>query len=134
MIRRWAAQIARVSRSNDGVVAIQMALTLSALLGMAGLATESASCSISSARCRRRRRRRLSGAIALPIAHQSALSAGKSTTVAQTTAEAAASTEAVAVAGQNGFVNKPNGVNVTVNTPPLSPAIDAGNNNAVQVI
>ena len=111
----------RAAGSQDGVVAIQMAVSLAALMGMAGLATD----------------------VGLVLYEQrqmqaAADSAAFSAALAKSTGYPTAfATEAYAVAGQDGFVNGANLVNVAVHSPPVSPpatAADAANANAVQVI
>jgi Flp pilus assembly protein TadG len=122
MFRRFAAPVAKILRSNDGVVAIQMALTLTALLGMAGLATDVGLVMY---------KQRQMQAAADAAAFSAALDLASPNTCSTSTAY---KTEALAVAGQNGFVNGANGIAVTTNCPPVSPAADAGNTSAVQVV
>ena len=94
-----------------------MALTLSALLGMAGLATD-----VGLVLYKQRQMQTAADAAAFSAA------------IALPTGLSAARAEAKAVAGEDGFVDGANGVTVTVNNPPASPDANASNANAVQVI
>ena len=120
-VGQWAARSRRIARSRDGAVAVHVALTLSVLLGMAGLAID-----VGFAFYKLRQMQAAADAAAFSAA------------IARSTgAPADFTTEAYAVAGQNGFVNGANGVTVAVNSPPTSPpatAADAANVSAVQVI
>jgi Flp pilus assembly protein TadG len=119
---RWITDGLRSAiRSQDGVVAIQMAVSLAALLGMAGLATD-----VGLVVYKQRQMQAaadaaaFSGAMAAYSGHPQDFTA-----------------EAKAVAGQNGFVNATNGVTVTVNNAPTTPpAVNTypANGNYVQVI
>ncbi len=116
-MKRFVARVRSVTRSQDGTVAIHMALTLASLLGMAELATD----------------------VGLVLYQQRQMQAAAdaaafSAALALSTGNPSYETEAKAVAGQNGFVSGANGATVTVNNPPVSPAADAGNADAVQVI
>ena len=116
-MKKFVARVRSVTRSQDGTVAIHMALTLASLLGMAGLATD----------------------VGLVLYQQRQMQAAAdaaafSAALALSTGNPSYETEAKAVAGQNGFVSGANGATVTVNNPPVSPAADAGNADAVQVI
>ena len=105
MITRIKDGLRSVTRSQDGVVAIQMAVTLATLLGMAGLAAN----------------------VGLVLDKQrqmeaAAEAAAFSAAWAQSTGHPANyQTEAEAVAGQNGFVNNVNNVTVTANNAPTTP-------------
>ncbi len=121
MFTRITAATRDILQSEKGVVAIQMALVMTALLGMAGLAID-----IGFALDKQRQMQSAADGAAFSAA------------IAKSTGHPAAfSTEAYAVAGQVGFVNGANGVTVTVNNPPVSPpasAADAANASAIQVI
>ncbi len=121
MIRRIAVRLQSLARSQDGTVAIQVAVTLATLLGMAGLATD----------------------VGLVLYRQRQMQAAADA-AAYSGAMAAYSghpanylTEAEAVAGQNGFVNGVNTVTVSVNEAPKTPpAVNTypANGSYVQVI
>ena len=120
MFIRFAALARNFLQAKDGAVAIQMALTMTVLLGMAGLATD-----IGFALYKHRQMQSAADAAAFSAA------------IAKSTNHPAITTEAYGVAAQVGFVNGANGVTVTVNNPPVSPpatAADAANASAVQVI
>ena len=121
MFTRITAATRDILQSEKGVVAIQMALVMTALLGMAGLAID-----IGFALDKQRQMQSAADGAAFSAA------------IAKSTGHPAAfSTEAYAVAGQVGFVNGANGVTVTVNNPPVSPpasGADAANASAIQVI
>ena len=120
MFIRFAALARNFLQAKDGAVAIQMALTMTVLLGMAGLATD-----IGFALYKHRQMQSAADAAAFSAA------------IAKSTNHPAITTEAYGVAAQVGFVNGANNVTVTVNNPPVSPpatAADAANASAVQVI
>ena len=121
MLTRIAALARNIRQSCEGAIAIQMAIILVAMLGMAALATD-----IGFALYKHRQMQAAADAAAYSAA------------IAKSTGHPAAfRTEAYAVAGQVGFVNGANGVSITVNNPPVSPpasATDAANASAVQVI
>ena len=120
MFTRFAALARNILQAQDGAVAIQMALTMTVLLGMAGLATD-----IGFALYKHRQMQSAADAAAFSAA------------IAKSTNYPTITTEANAVAAQVGFVNGVNGVTVTVNNPPVSPpasATDAANASAIQVI
>jgi Flp pilus assembly protein TadG len=121
MFTRIAARARRIYRSEEGVVAIQMALVMPLLIGMGALA-------IDIGFVLGKQRQMQSAADAAAYSAAIAKSSGHPTPI---------STEAYAVAGQVGFVTGSNGVTVTVNNPPVNPpasATDAANTAAVQVI
>ena len=121
MIRRITDNFRSVIRTQDGVVAIHMAVTLAALLGMAGLATDVGLVF-------QLQRQMQAAADAAAFSAALAVSTGY---------PANYTTEAYAVAGQNGFVNGANNVTVTVYSPPKAPpasTTDAANASAIQVV
>ncbi len=117
MFPRLVSVLSNIWRSEQGAVAIQMALISVALLGITGLATD-----VGYAYYVHRQMQ--------SAADTAAFSAGQAITARF---PASYSTEAYAVAGQVGFVNGANGVSITVNQPPLPPATTT-NASAVQVI
>jgi len=121
MFTRLVSVLSNIWRSEQGAVAIQMALISVALLGMTGLATD-----VGYAYYVHRQMQSAADAAAFSAAQ--AVLAGF---------PASYSTEAYAVAGQVGFVNGANGVSITVNQPPVAPpasTADAANASAVQVV
>ena len=119
MLRKFATVTRGLLRLNEeGVVAIQMALSLTVLLGLCGLATD-----FGFAYCKQRQMQTAADAAAFSGAV--AMKAGDDY-----------NTEATAVAGQNGFVNGANGVSVGAHNPPVSPPANAAdvNSSAIQVI
>ncbi len=116
-----AAGIRSIYQSKNGAVAIQIALLMPVLIGMAALAIDI-------------------GFVLFEQRHMQSAADGAAFSAAM--AQMAGhpipiSTEAYAVAAADGFVNGANGVTVTVNTPAVSPpasAADAANPSTIQVI
>lgn len=97
--------LARLTRDRSGAVAVMTALSLTALLGVAGLGTEASLWYVT--------KRTMQGA-----ADSAAYSAAVGAAAGQSSTNAKA--EAQAVTAQYGYVNGGNNVIVTVNNPPLS--------------
>jgi Flp pilus assembly protein TadG len=120
MFTRMAARARSIYRSEDGAVAIQMALIMVVLIGMGALAID------------------IGYALSVHRKMQVAAdTAAFSAAIAKKVGYPAITTEAYGVAAQNGFVNGSNSVTVSVYNPPHSPpatAADAANASAVQVI
>lgn len=125
-LERLAERAHEFGRDRAGVVAIQMALTLTALLGMAGLATD-----VGLVYFKQRQMQTAADAAAF-----SGAVLVQANNCSNSTYQTAAQNEALAVATQNGFTtSQSNGVTVTaLCPPPAASAVDAGNNNAVQVV
>ena len=120
-VTRLISLLSDIWESEQGAVAIQMALISVVLLGMTSLATD-----VGYAYYMHRQMQ--SAADTAVFSAAQAIVAGF---------PASYSTEAYAVAGKVGFVNGANGVVVTVNKPPASPPASgtyAANSPAVQVI
>jgi hypothetical protein len=99
------AEINRMARDRKGAIAVMTALTVTSLLGFAGLGTDATLWFVA--------KRNLQGAAdAAAFSASTALAAGANST--------AFGNAAKAVAAQYGFTNGVNGVSVTVNNPPLS--------------
>jgi hypothetical protein len=121
MVTRIRAAIRSIYRSEEGVVAIQIAIMMPVLIGMGALAID-----VGFALDKQRQMQSAADAAAFSAAI--AKSTGHPTPI---------STEAYAVSGANGFVKGSDGITVTVNNPPINPpasAADAANAAAVQVI
>ncbi len=120
MFARFAALGRNFFQAKDGAVAIQMALIMTVLLGMAGLAID-----IGFVLFKQRQMQSAADGAAFSAA------------IAKATGHPNITTEGQGVAAKVGFVNGANGVTVTVNNPPVSPpasATDAANASALQVI
>ena len=107
-----------LAADRSGAAAVMLALSLSSVLGMAGLGTEVAAWYMT--------KQTMQGA-ADAAAYTAVTAKGKGASVAQIT------TEAQSVAGNYNFINGTTGVTVTVNSPPLSGS-HAGKSSAVEVI
>jgi Flp pilus assembly protein TadG len=120
-VTRIALRIRNIYCSEEGVVAIQIAIMMPMLIGIGALA-------IDVGFVLDKQRQMQSAADAAAFSAAIAKSTGHPTPI---------SSEAYAVSGANGFVNGSNGVTVTVNNPPVNPpasAADAAKATAVQVI
>ncbi len=121
MFERLVSRARDIRHDSNGAVAIQMALSLTALLGAAGLATD-----LGLVYYKQRQMQTAADAAAF----SAALDLVSPNTCANSTTYL---TDVLAVAGKNGFVSGKNGVTVTPHCPPAT-AANAANNNAVQVV
>jgi Putative Flp pilus-assembly TadE/G-like len=113
-------RVARLARDRAGSISVMAALSLTALIGFAGLGTEASFWYV--------KKQQMQGAAdAASYSAAAAIAAGE--TVASGTPAAAAK----AIAAQYGYVDGSNGVTVTVNSPPLA-GPNAGNTSAVEVL
>jgi Flp pilus assembly protein TadG len=115
-----AQRAARLVRDRTGSISVMAALSLTALIGFAGLGTEASYWYV-------KKQQMQSAADAASYSAAAAIAAGE--TVASGTPAAAAR----AVAAQYGYVDGTNDVSVTVNSPPVS-GPNAGTANAVEVL
>ena len=106
-----------IPRDERGSIAINVALILIVMLGMASLGLEVTSVYLKKARMQ-------TAADSAAVAGATALAASGTSSVAP---------EIYAVAASNGFTNGQNGVTVTINSPPLTGAY-ANNDSAVEVV
>ena len=117
-ICRESSCLRGLAADRSGAAAVMLALSLSSVLGMAGLGTEVAAWYMT--------KQTMQGA-ADAAAYTAMTALGKGASVAQLT------TEARSVAGNYNFINGTAGVTVTVNSPPASGS-QAGKSTAVEVI
>ncbi len=118
--------LARSLSDRKGGITVMTAMSLTALMGFAGLGTEASYWYV--------KQRSMQGAVdAASFTAAAALMNGETVTAGQP-ATGTPVNSAKAIAAQYGFVDGANGVTVTVNSPPTPGTPNAGNAKAVEVI
>ena len=125
LTKSFAQLAARAARDPSGTISVLAAMSLTAVIGFAGLGTEASFWYV-------QKRHMQSAADSASLSAASAVAAGETIT-AGTPATGTPVTAAQAVAAQYGFTDGTDGVTVTVNNPPSS-GPNSGNASAVEVI
>jgi Flp pilus assembly protein TadG len=125
LTKSFAQLAGRAARDPSGTISVMAAMSLTALIGFAGLGTEVSYWYV-------QKRDMQSAADSASFSAMAAVKAGETIT-SGAPASGTPVDAAKATAAQYGFVDGTNGVTVTVNNPPAS-GPNSSNNNAVEVI